>query len=111
MWFFYPFTVAHISFFCMLTEFFLVSQSGAELGISVASQNQIVCYYYYNCVSQLLSSLLISELHFSHSISPSCGLIVTGIIQALCSLAVQNQIFFPSFCQQKHAEAALGWAT
>lgn len=63
------------------------------------------------CVSQLISSSWISELQFAHSISPSCGLIVTGIIQGLCSLAVQNQVFFTSFCQQKHADAVLGWAT
>lgn len=111
VWFFYPFTVVHVSFFCMLTEFVLVSESSVELAMNVASRNQIDCCYYHNCVSQLVSSVLISELYFSHSWSPSCGLIVTGIIQTLCSLAVQNQIFFPSFCQQKHADAMLGWAT
>lgn len=40
--------------------------------MNVASQNQIVHYYYHNCVSQLVSSILISKLHFSHSVSPSC---------------------------------------
>lgn len=85
--------------------------SREELAMNVASQNQIVCYYYHNCVSQLISSLLISKLHFSHSVSPLCGLIVTGTTEALCSPAVQNQIFFLSFCQQKHAVAVLGWAT
>lgn len=93
----------------MLTEFILVSENNAKLA-RMLPQNQIVHYYHSLCVS-LISSSWISELQFAHSISPSCGLIVTGIIQALCSLAVQNQVFFTSFCQQKHADAVLGWAT
>lgn len=109
VWFFYP--LACITFFCMLTEFILVS--GAELAVNVASWNRIVCCYYHDFVSHLISGLLISELHFSHSISPSCGLLVTGIIQMLCSLAVQNQIFFFLFFVSKNMQmlcAVWGWA-
>lgn len=61
-----------------------------------------------NCASQLLWSLLISQLDFSHSVSIPYGLVVTGVMQALCSPAVQKYFFF--FCQQKYADAVLGWA-
>lgn len=47
-----------------------------------------------NCASQLLWSLLISQLDFSHSVSIPYGLVVTGVMQALCSPAVQNEILF-----------------
>lgn len=46
-----------------------------------------------------LVSRLDSELHFSQCVS--CGHSVTGIIQALCSLAVQADHFFPSFFVSK----------
>lgn len=94
MWlFFNPFTAACISPFCMLIELILGCTSGAELGIN-AAQTQTIDVH--NRVPQLLSSPLISQLHFSHSVSSSYGLIVTGIIQALCSPAVQSAISFPS---------------
>lgn len=88
MWSFCPSVVAPVSSVFMLTEFVLVSENGEELAMNIASQNWIVCCYYYSCVAPLVSSLLISELHFSHSVSPLFGLIVSGIIKALCSLAV-----------------------
>lgn len=47
--------------------------------------------------TQLISSSWISELQFAHSVSPSFELVVAGIMQALCSLAVQNQVFFTYF--------------
>lgn len=37
---------------------------------------------------------MISQLDFSHSVSIPYGLVVTGVMQALCSPAVQNEILF-----------------
>lgn len=90
--FFNPFSAACISRFCMLTEVVLGWRSG-ELGIKGAQTQTIDAH---NRVPQLLSSPLISPLHFSRSVSPSCGLIVPGIMQALCSPPVQKEISFPS---------------
>lgn len=94
--FFCPFAVAHISFFCVLTEFILVSESNAKLAMCAASKSD--CLLLPSFVStQLISSSWISELQFAHSVSPSFELVVAGIMQALCSLAVQNQVFFTYF--------------
>lgn len=91
--FFNLFPAACISCFCMLTEVVLGWRSGAELGINAAQTQTIDAH---NRVPQLLSSPLISPLHFSRSLSPSYGLIVPRITQALCSPPVQKEISFPS---------------
>lgn len=40
--FFCPFAVAHITFFCVLTEFILVSESNAKLAMHVASKSDFL---------------------------------------------------------------------